>query len=71
MARAGQEETTSELPLTEDFFAAAEKRVTPDNYRLELVTIQRELDQLQPKPSAASDASEHALSQPAPTKRAH
>ena len=48
----------SELPLTEDFSAAAEKRVTPDNYQLELGTIARELEQLSPKPA------------PAPTKRA-
>jgi hypothetical protein len=38
--------TASELPLAEDFAAAAEKRVTPDNYRKELITIQKELEQL-------------------------
>ena len=46
----------SELPLTEDFVAAAEKRVTPDTYRSELVTIQRELDQLAKKPARKPDA---------------
>ena len=39
-----------EVPLTEDFVSAAEKRVTPDNYRQELVTIAKELDQLAHKP---------------------
>lgn len=41
----------SELPLTEDFAAAAEKRVTPDNYQLQLETIARELAELAPKPA--------------------
>ncbi|MDB4977155.1 MAG: hypothetical protein JWN48_5496 [Myxococcaceae bacterium] len=36
----------SEVPLTDDFTTAAQKRVTPDNYRRELVTIEKELHQL-------------------------
>lgn len=39
--------TPSELPLTSDFAKAAAKRVTPDNYRKELVRIEKELAQLQ------------------------
>lgn len=48
----------SELPLTEDFAKAAETRVTPDNYQRELATIERELEQLAPRPSKG--ALEHA-----------
>ncbi|MDB4976536.1 MAG: hypothetical protein JWN48_4877 [Myxococcaceae bacterium] len=42
--------TASEVPLTEDFATAADKRVTPDNYRQELATIEKELEQLKTKP---------------------
>lgn len=38
--------TASEVPLTVDFEAAADKRVQSDNYRRELTRIENELIQL-------------------------
>ncbi|HEY6881035.1 MAG TPA: hypothetical protein VI299_23580 [Polyangiales bacterium] len=38
--------SASEVPLTVDFEAAADKRVQPENYRKELSRIETELTQL-------------------------
>lgn len=45
-APAAYEPTASEVPLTVDFEVAAEKRVQPDNYKVELKRVENELLQL-------------------------
>src|SRR5689334_13764383 len=40
--------TATEVPLPQDFLAAAEKRVTSENYRRELARIEREIEASHP-----------------------